>query len=85
MAEKLHLASIERNATEELQISINEYKGKKYVDMRIFYTTDEGDSWNPTKKGVTIAPDKIEDVKVALTKAQEELGVELEDLEEEEE
>lgn len=76
MAEKQLLASIERNATEELQIAINEYKGKQYVDLRIFYTNDEGDSWNPTKKGVTVAPDKIDDVIEALTKAKEELGVE---------
>lgn len=84
MAEKVLLGVIERNATEELQISINEYKNKKYVDLRIFYTNDEGDTWNPTKKGVTIPPDKIEEVKEALTKAQEELGVD-EDLEEDNE
>ena len=76
MAEKILLAEIERNATEELQIGINEYKGKKYVDLRIFYTNDEGDSWNPTKKGVTVAPDKIEEVIEALEKAKEELCVE---------
>lgn len=76
MAEKQLLASIERNATEELQIAINEYKGKQYVDLRIFYTNDEGDTWNPTKKGVTVAPDKIDDVIEALTKAKAELGVE---------
>jgi len=76
MAEKQLLASIERNATEELQIAINEYKGKQYVDLRIFYTNDEGDTWNPTKKGVTVAPDKIDDVIEALTKAKVELGVE---------
>ena len=76
MAEKQLLASIERNATEELQIAINEYKGKQYVDLRIFYTNDEGDTWNPTKKGVTVAPDKIDDVIEALAKAKAELCAE---------
>jgi hypothetical protein len=84
MAERTILGIIERNATEELQIAINEYKGKKYVDMRIYYTTDEGDNWNPTKKGITIPPDRLEDVKDALTKAQEELGVDAEEEGEEE-
>ena len=84
MAEKTLLGVIERNPTEELHISINEYKGKKYVDLRIYYTNDEGDSWNPTKKGVTVPPEKIEEVKEALTKAQEELSEEIEAFEEEE-
>ncbi|MEW5821086.1 MAG: transcriptional coactivator p15/PC4 family protein [Cyanobacteriota bacterium] len=75
MAEKILLGVIERNATEELQIAINEYKSKKYVDLRIFYTNDEGDTWNPTKKGVTVAPDKIDEVIEALEKAKDELGV----------
>ncbi|MGD9580414.1 MAG: transcriptional coactivator p15/PC4 family protein [Vampirovibrionia bacterium] len=79
MAEKQLLAAIERNATEELQIAINEYKGKQYVDLRIFYTNDDGDSWNPTKKGVTVAPDKIDEVMDALAKAKEELCSEEED------
>lgn len=69
------LGTIERNATEELHIAINEYKKKKYVDLRVFYTTDDGDTWNPTKKGVTIPPEKIEEVKEFLTKAQMELGL----------
>jgi hypothetical protein len=75
MAEKILLGVIERNATEELQIAINEYKAKKYVDLRIFYTNDEGDTWNPTKKGVTVPPEKIDEVIEALEKAKEELGV----------
>lgn len=76
MAERTILGLIERNATEEVQIAINEYKGKKYVDMRVYYTTDEGDSWNPTKKGITIPPEKIEEAIEALEKAKEELCVE---------
>lgn len=44
------LATIPRNATEQLQISINSYKEKKYLDLRIYYTTDDGASWLPTKK-----------------------------------
>lgn len=79
------LGVIERNATEEIHIAVKEYKGKKYVDLRIFYTTDEGDNWLPTKKGITVAPDKIEDVKLALTRAQEELGIIPGEEEEEEE
>jgi hypothetical protein len=66
------LATIPRSATEQLQIAINEYKGKSYLDMRIFYTTDDGATWLPTKKGVTCAPENIEILKDAVAEAMKE-------------
>lgn len=67
------LATIPRNATEQLQIAINSYKGKSYLDLRIFYTTDEGSTWSPTKKGVTVAPENLELLKDAIDEAMQEL------------
>ena len=67
------LATIPRNATEQLQISINSYKEKKYLDLRIYYTTDDGANWLPTKKGVTVSPDNLVTLKDAVEKAMEEL------------
>jgi len=68
------LATIPRSATEQLQISINEFKGKSYLDMRIFYTTDEGATWLPTKKGVTCSPENIVLLKDAVEDAMKEFG-----------
>lgn len=67
------LATIPRSATEQLQIAINSYKGKSYLDLRIFYTTDDGINWNPTKKGVTVAPENLELLKEAIDEAMQEL------------
>ncbi len=67
------IATVPRSATEQMQVAINEYRGKKYLDLRIFYTTD-GSSWLPTKKGVTVAPENLEMVKEAIEKAMVELG-----------
>jgi len=72
MAESKLLASISRSATEEIHVQINEYKGKKYLDMRVYYTTDDGLNWSPTKKGVTFPPEKLEEVKKAIEEAQKE-------------
>ena len=72
MEEKKVLVNISRSATEELRVQINEYKGKKYLDLRIFYTTDNGASWNPTKKGVTVSPESLEEFKTAVELAQKE-------------
>ncbi|MBR1753599.1 transcriptional coactivator p15/PC4 family protein [bacterium] len=68
------LATISRSDTEQLQIAVKEFKGRKYLDMRIFYTTDGGDSWLPTKKGVTCSPDNLETLKNAIEEAQKELA-----------
>ena len=60
MADAKILATIKRTDTEQLQISVSEYKGNSYLNLRIFYTTDEGETWLPTKKGVTFSPDQLD-------------------------
>lgn len=67
-----NIAIIPRSATEQLQIAIKEYKGKSYLDMRIFYTTDDGATWLPTKKGVTCSPENLETLKDAIDEAMKE-------------
>lgn len=71
-AEPKLIATVPRSATEQLQISINEYKGKSYLDMRIYYTTDDGLNWLPTKKGVTVSPENMERLKDAIDEAMKE-------------
>ena len=72
MAEAKILATIERTPTEQLQISISEYRGKSYFNLRIFYTTDDGLTWLPTKKGVTFAPDQLDLLEEAIQAARQE-------------
>lgn len=76
MADAKILATIDRTDTEQLQISISEYKGKSYLNMRIFYTTDDGATWLPTKKGVTFTPDQIDILTEAIEAAKQEFMAE---------
>jgi len=76
MADAKILATIDRNDTEQLQISVSEYKGKSYLNMRIFYTTDEGATWLPTKKGVTFTPDQLDLLSDAIEEAKKEFMAE---------
>ena len=76
MAESKILATIERTETEQLQISVSEYKGRSYFNLRIFYTTDEGMTWLPTKKGVTFAPDQLDILSEAIEEAKKEFMAE---------
>ena len=75
MSDKNLLASIPKGATETLQISINEFKGKKYLDLRIFYTQDDGETWSPTKKGVTVSPEHLPLLLETVQTAMSELGI----------
>ena len=72
MADAKILATIERSETEQLQISVSEYKGRSYLNMRIFYTTDDGATRLPTKKGVTFAPDQLDLLEEAIQAARQE-------------
>ena len=72
MADSKILATIERSDTEQLQISVSEYKGRSYLNMRIFYTTDGGQTWLPTKKGVTFSPDQLDLLTEAIEAARQE-------------
>lgn len=76
MADAKILATIQRTDTEQLQISVSEYKGKSYLNMRIFYTTDEGATWIPTKKGVTFSPDQLDLLEEAVQEARKEFMAE---------
>ncbi len=67
------IGEIERNPTERLRISTENFKGRDYIDLRIYYEA-EGGEWKPTKKGVTIAPDKVDEVIELLGKAGQEFS-----------
>ncbi len=68
----MNIGEIERTETEVVRVSMDEYKGRKYLDVRIYFANDEGE-WKPTKKGVTIQPEKIDLFMDLIKKAKETL------------
>ena len=60
---------IDKIETERIQIELKSYKGKEYMDIRIFFKNDEGE-WLPTKKGVTVSVHKLNDFLEAFKKEQ---------------
>lgn len=66
------ITTIDRSEREKLHVAVNEYKGRSYVDLRIFYTTDGGENWRPTQKGVTIAPEHLDTLIDAIEEAKKE-------------
>ena len=45
MAEDKVVANFKRNPTEEVRAGIKEFKGRRYIDLRIYYMDDQGE-WN---------------------------------------
>ena len=60
------LATIPKNSTERLVIMEREYQGHELVDLRIHFTPDNGQTWHPTKKGVTLKKSAIGELIKAL-------------------
>jgi hypothetical protein len=50
------IATIEKNPDEEIRISLREYKGHPFVDIRTYWRPADGEP-GPTKKGVTFNPE----------------------------
>lgn len=63
------LGEIRKNTTEKIRVSKQLYKGYEFIDVRVYYEDDTGE-WRPTKKGIAIAPDKINELISLLKKAQ---------------
>ena len=59
---------IEKNSRESIVVSETEYKGNKYVDVRVFYKDTDG-SLKPTRKGVSLRPEKVAELVTALAAA----------------
>jgi hypothetical protein len=60
-------ARVPRNSHEEIRVGMNEFRGNVYCFIRTYYI-DEAKEWKPTKKGISIATSRLEDLDELLTK-----------------
>ena len=56
-----------------MRASLTEYKGKQYIDLRVFYKADN-DEFRPSKKGLTLSPELLPELEEALHKLKEAVG-----------
>ena len=66
------LHEFKRNAEETMRVSLSTFKGRTYVDIRLFYEDAQGEL-APTKKGVTITPELWDEFRAGITAAETEL------------
>jgi len=67
------IGEFQKNTAERVRLTFETYKGVKFVDVRAYYEDGDGEL-KPTKKGIAIAPDKIEALIELLRKAQGQLN-----------
>ena len=58
-----------RNAEETLRVSLSLFKGKTYIDIRLFYEDANGEL-APTKKGVTVTPELWDEFRAGVAAAE---------------
>jgi hypothetical protein len=66
------LHEFKRNAEETLRISLSTFKGRTYIDIRLFYEDANGEL-APTKKGITVTPELWDEFRAGFAKAEEAL------------
>lgn len=62
------VAHFSKNAMEEIQVHLVEWKGQQYIDIRIWYKPEPGEDkgLHPTTKGLRFSIELLPDLKRAI-------------------
>ena len=62
------IAEIGKNTKERIRISIEQYRGSRFIDCRVYFECEDGE-WRPTKKGIALNGESVGQGVDALDKA----------------
>ena len=68
------IAKFEKNSREEVWVSIDEFRGRKIINIRVYYRSETG-TWLPGKQGLAVSVDRYRDLAEAVLKLGEKLQV----------
>jgi hypothetical protein len=68
----MEIGSIEKNMKEKVKVSIETYRKHTFIDCRVYFEDEEG-RWLPTKKGIALNEETIDEVIDLLRKASKQL------------
>jgi len=65
------ICEFNKDPAELVRLTLTEFKGKRYVDLRLYYDASEGETpdWKPSKKGVCLSVDLLDELKEGIEKA----------------
>lgn len=50
-----------KNPDEEVRFSIRTYKERRYLDVRLWFRPSAGGDYRPTKKGITVGVEHVQE------------------------
>lgn len=59
------VAKFEKNSKEEVRVSVDEFRGRKIINIRVYYRDPSG-QWLPGKQGVALSVDRYRDLADAV-------------------
>ena len=71
--ENLLVHSFQKNESEEIRISLREYKNRHYLDLRLFFQPQDQREMVPSKKGITVSIEFLPELKRGLLKFEQEV------------
>lgn len=66
------VAQFEKNSKEEVRFSVDDFHGRKIINMRVYYKVD-GNEWRPGKQGLALSVDRYRELADAIVKLGEDL------------
>ena len=63
--EEEEVYTFEKNSQEQVRILRREYHGLPLFDLRVFFR-DTGDTWKPSKKGLCLGIDRLDQLQAGL-------------------
>ena len=68
------IGEIQKNQKEKIIVGTNEFKGHKYIDLRVHYEDETSGEYKPTKKGIAVNPKILPQVIEMMLEAVETLN-----------
>lgn len=66
------VAQFEKNSREEVRVSVDDFRGRKIINIRAYYRSESG-TWLPGKQGLALSVDRYRDLAEAILKLGEKL------------
>ena len=75
--EKKLFGEINKDSTQKIRIALKEFKESEFIDIRVFFSPSDGakDDFIPTKRGITLKVDQLEEFKEIISRVVEEMIV----------
>ena len=64
----VHIATVKKNETEEVRVTLDIFKGRRIFNARVFFDAGGGEM-RPTKAGIALRMERVEAFAEAVTQA----------------